>query len=51
MEAQGFDLNNFHLIGHSLGAQLAGMIGDYFIKNYNFTFNRITGLDPAGKNF
>lgn len=38
----------FHCVGHSLGAQMCGIIGwaiDWF---YGERFGRITGLDPAG---
>ena len=36
-----------HVIGHSLGAQIAGVLPE----NINFRLTRITGLDPAGPLF
>ncbi|XP_017793285.1 PREDICTED: pancreatic triacylglycerol lipase-like [Habropoda laboriosa] len=36
-----------HLIGHSLGSEVAGSVG----RQTNFTVARITGLDPAGPLF
>ncbi|KAH0539274.1 hypothetical protein KQX54_003442 [Cotesia glomerata] len=43
----GLDLDTFHLIGHSMGAQMAGFVGKYS----KYTLPRITGLDPAGPGF
>ncbi|XP_029038589.2 pancreatic triacylglycerol lipase-like [Osmia bicornis bicornis] len=40
----GVDRKKIHIIGHSLGAQLAGYIG----RNVIASLPRITGLDPAG---
>ena len=43
----GYD--KFHLVGFSLGAQIAGLVGRKIIKNSDgkFKIPRITGLDPG----
>ncbi|XP_045764162.1 pancreatic lipase-related protein 2-like [Maniola jurtina] len=45
------NLDNFHYIGHSLGAHLGGYCGHALQKNYNLKLGRITGLDPAAPYF
>lgn len=45
---EGLDVNRFHVIGHALGGQIAGMIGRCaFRKSEGETkLSRITALDP-----
>lgn len=45
---EGLDVNRFHIIGHGLGGQIAGMIGRCaFRKSEGETkLSRITALDP-----
>ncbi|XP_053602360.1 pancreatic lipase-related protein 2-like isoform X1 [Plodia interpunctella] len=45
------NLDNFHFIGHSLGAHLGGYCGHALQKKYNLKLGRITGLDPAAPYF
>jgi len=40
-----------HCIGFSLGAHMCGVFYKHFSKQYNYTLDRITGLDPAGPFF
>ncbi|XP_013178093.1 PREDICTED: pancreatic lipase-related protein 2 [Papilio xuthus] len=45
------NLDNFHFIGHSLGAHLAGYCGHTLQRQFNLKLGRITGLDPAAPYF
>ncbi|XP_047985916.1 pancreatic triacylglycerol lipase [Leguminivora glycinivorella] len=45
------NLDNFHFIGHSLGAHLGGYCGHALQKKFNLKLGRITGLDPAAPYF
>ncbi|KAG6446400.1 pancreatic lipase-related protein 2 [Manduca sexta] len=44
-------IDNFHFVGHSLGAHLGGYCGHELQKRYNLKLGRITGLDPAAPYF
>ncbi len=39
-----------HCIGHSLGSHICAHAGTY-TKTFGFYFDRISGMDPAGKSF
>lgn len=41
-------LDDVHLVGHSLGGQMSGFIGQHTKRICNKTIGRITGMDPAG---
>lgn len=45
----GMDSKKLHIIGHSLGAHIGGLIGRriYEKSDRMFKLNRVTGLDPA----
>ncbi|XP_055921925.1 lipase member H-A-like [Eupeodes corollae] len=46
---QGLDISSFHLIGHSLGGQMSGIVGREVYRRSKKTkrLRRITALDPA----
>jgi len=48
---RGIQFSNVHIIGHSLGAHIAGYAGVCIKRDYNGLLGRITGLDPAGPMF
>jgi len=48
LKSRGYDLTRIYTVGHSLGAHLAGNIGE-LLKSQNILLSRITGLDPAGE--
>lgn len=50
-EDHGASLDNFHVIGHSLGGQVAGFAGKAVQNLTGSSVRRITGLDPAGPFF
>jgi len=47
----GADYKNFHMIGHSLGAQIMGYAGKEIQRLEGKNLGRISGLDPAGPAF
>lgn len=47
LEANGADVGEMSIIGHSLGAQIAGFVG----SGLDGKFKAIYGLDPAGPGF
>ncbi|KAL5280345.1 hypothetical protein ACFFRR_004370 [Megaselia abdita] len=53
MFGKGLDISKLHIVGHSLGAQLAGSIGRklQIISSSSMILPRITGLDPANPLF
>lgn len=47
----GVGAGTCHMIGHSLGAHLAGYVGYHLRENHGLILGRITGLDPAQPHF
>ncbi|XP_055942251.1 pancreatic lipase-related protein 3-like [Argiope bruennichi] len=50
-KSKHLDLQHVHIIGHSLGAQIAGFAGQEIKKAEKRSLGRVTGLDPAGPGF
>ncbi|XP_053604919.1 phospholipase A1-like [Plodia interpunctella] len=51
LENFGASADDFHLLGISLGAHIAGSAGKYYRQYKSRSLGRITGLDPAGPCF
>lgn len=47
----GISPKNIHCIGHSLGSQILGHVGEQFFNITSQKISRITALDPAGPCF
>ncbi|XP_064555542.1 pancreatic triacylglycerol lipase [Drosophila montana] len=45
------NLDNVHIIGHSLGAHLSGYAGHHLQHDFGLKLGRISGLDPAAPLF
>ncbi len=45
------DWNMVHIIGFSLGAHIAGVVGDQIRRRTGEMIARLSGIDPAGPNF
>ncbi|XP_052744588.1 inactive pancreatic lipase-related protein 1 [Bicyclus anynana] len=48
---EGQSPSKIHIVGHSLGAHIAGYTGKHFTELSGSKLGRITGLDPAGPCF
>ncbi|XP_077301148.1 phospholipase A1-like [Arctopsyche grandis] len=44
----GFNMNSLDVVGHSIGAHVAGYAGKSYLKYTNKLLPRIIGVDPAG---
>lgn len=53
MKSEGFNIDTFHLVGHSLGSHLVAFVARSFYTNSNKTLKlkKVTGFDPAGPLF
>ena len=50
-DTYGASIEDFHIIGHSLGSQIAGYAGERIQKLTNQKIGRISALDPAAPLF
>ena len=51
IDEYGARMEDFHLIGHSLGTHTACYAGEHIRENFHSQLERITALDPAGPYF
>lgn len=51
IKANAGDFTQVKNLGIGIGAHLLGYVSREFIAKENFTFSRITCLDPSGENF
>ncbi|XP_026476241.1 hepatic triacylglycerol lipase-like [Ctenocephalides felis] len=47
----GLEFPHLHIIGHGVGAHIAGYVGEAIKENGYKTIGKITGLDPSGPYF
>lgn len=50
-EQPNFHLRHLHVVGHSMGAHIAGVVGQFTKSKCKQQVGRITGLDPTGPLF
>ncbi|KAL3279036.1 hypothetical protein HHI36_016552 [Cryptolaemus montrouzieri] len=48
---EGFDMNRYHIVSHSLGCHVSAFIGRHITKIKGRPLHRITALDAAGPGF
>ena len=51
LHERGVKFEDVSIVAHSLGAQVAGKLGEYVQKEYSSKLKKITALDPARPNY